>query len=81
MVGAVFAVVVVAVSIVAVAVGLAWFIAVPVAVFLLLFPLAYLIALLTRPKGVSSGAPAAASNEDASYQPVSKLEQPGSAAR
>lgn len=81
MVAAVFAVIVVALLIIAVSIGLAWFIAIPVAVFLLLFPIAYVIALFTRPKGGSGGTPAVPSTEDASYQPIQDPSQPGATPR
>ncbi|MHB2001350.1 MAG: hypothetical protein ACYCSI_14385 [Solirubrobacteraceae bacterium] len=81
MVGAVFAIVIVAVFLIAVAIGLAWFVAVPIAVFLLLFPIAYLVALFTKPKGARGGTPRAPSTADASYQPVSDPKHPGTMPR
>ncbi|MHB1539239.1 MAG: hypothetical protein ACYCUM_09930 [Solirubrobacteraceae bacterium] len=81
MVGAVFAILIVAAFFIAVVVGMAWFIAVPVAVFLLLFPLAYLVSLFTHPKGGGGGSPRSPSTADASYQPVSDPEHPGTMRR
>jgi hypothetical protein len=75
---AIFAVVIVAAFIVAVVVGLAWFIAVPVAVFLLLLPLAYVIAFVTKPraKADSTVDQRVPSTAQASYEPISDPSQP-----
>ena len=81
MVGAVFAIVIVTAFVIAVSVGLAWFVAVPVAVFLLMLPAAYLIALVTRPKGGSGGSERSPSTRDASYQPISDPKHPGTMRR
>lgn len=81
MVAAIFATVVVALLFIAVAIGLAWFIAVPVAVMLLLAPAAYVIALITRPKGGSASSDRIPSTKDASYEPISDPTRPGSMPR
>lgn len=75
------AILVVAAFIIAVAVGIAWFIAVPVAVALLMLPLAYFIALFTKPRGGSGGSERSPSTGDASYQPIADPEHPGTMRR
>lgn len=81
---ALLVVVIVLAFIIALALGVVWFIAVPVAVALLLLPLAYTVALMSR--GRSSGPPpeettGLPSTEEASYEPVRDPSEPGSTPR
>lgn len=81
---ALLAVAIVAAFVIAIVIGLAWFIAVPVLVLLLLVPIAYMITLVTQrnrgraPARASQGAP---STREASYQPISDPAKPGTTPR
>ncbi len=80
---ALIAVAIVAGFIIAVAVGLWWFVALPVAALLLLIPAGYTIAYMTQRKArpPSNEARGLPSTREASYDPVSDPSKPGTTPR
>ncbi len=81
-VSALFALAVVAAFITALVIGLAWFLAVPVAIVLLLAPLGYAFALFRGRGGrAPAGSEEAPSSQQASYDPVSDPSKPGTMRR
>jgi hypothetical protein len=80
---ALIAVTIVVVCIAALVLGLVWFVAIPVAILLMMIPIGYMITLLTQRKarmgtGESHGVP---TSREASYNPVSDPSKPGTTPR
>jgi hypothetical protein len=89
---ALLAVAIVAAFIVAIAIGLAWFLVVPVAILLLLLPVAFAIHLFSQRRSGASASEgrsglasdvsgAVPTTHEASYQPISDPSRPGATPR
>lgn len=74
---------IVAAFIVAIAVGLAWFLAVPAAILLLLLPVAFATHMFSQRRShpSPSDGPGVPSTQDAAYRPIADPAKPGTTPR